>query len=931
MGAPPTNVPRATYRLQFRKEFTFADAMAIVPYLAALGVSHVYASPLLTARPGSPHGYDIVDHNSINPEFGGEAGFDAFVETLRRHDMGLVLDIVPNHMWIGQENPWWMDVLEWGPTSPMAGRFDVDWETPEGRKLLLPVLGDQYGVVLERGELAIGFDEISGAFEIQYFDKRFPLNAASQLDILHAVAQRAPLGALLEEMRERAQGAFSPQRREALRQARCKLAQGAARDAQLRKALDETLSALNGAPGDSASFDRLHAILDRQAYRLAFWRVAAEEINYRRFFDVNELAGLRMEQPELFDVSHAFVARLIREGKVQGLRIDHIDGLRAPREYLFRLQALAQEEGRARFYVVVEKILAAHERLRSDWPIAGDTGYAFMAAVNGVFVDPAGERYLTRFYRQFTGDSQDFETTARAAKRLIMTEVLSSELNVLAEMFHRIARQSRRTRDFTLAGMREALENVVAHFPVYRAYVTPRGADAQDRRDIEWAIGRARKGARTLDVSIYDFIAGILTLDSLVNSPHPDSVTDAALRFQQYTGPVMAKAVEDTAFYRYTRLVSLNEVGSYPGYFGLSPAAFHEINRARQRDFPFAMSSTATHDHKRGEDARARLNVLSEIPREWSQQVRRWSRWNARRKTQVNGRAAPEANAEYLFYQTIVGVWPYAMRPPDYPGLEAFRARIGAYMRKAAREAKSHTSWLAPDEDYEAALDQFVARALGPEVSRPFLDSVFAFVEAIAPAGAANGLAQTLLKLTCPGVPDIYQGAEGWDLSLVDPDNRRPVDYDTLAAGLAGDAQNVARHLPNWRDGRIKQALIRRVLDCARAHEGLFTQGGYRELRSVGASAENVFAFARADRQTVAVVVAPRLMAGELVSAEGPGVAQWGDCRLKLEGEAALLREFTEVLSGRTLAPSADGHLELAVVFGELPVALLIGPLAAAP
>lgn len=927
MGAPPNAAPRATYRLQFRKEFTFADATAIVPYLATLGVSHVYASPLLTARPGSPHGYDIVDHNSINPEFGGEPGFDAFVDALHRHDMGLVLDIVPNHMWIGQENPWWMEVLEWGHASPMARRFDIDWET--GRKLLLPVLGDQYGVVLERGELAIGFDDTSGAFHIRYFDKRFPLSAACQLDILHTVTQRASLSGLLEEMREDAHGGFSPQRREALRQARCKFAQCASREADLRKALDETLTALNGAPGDSASFDRLDKILERQAYRLAFWRVAAEEINYRRFFDVNELAGLRMEQPELFDVSHAFIARLIKDGKVQGLRIDHIDGLRAPREYLARLQLLAEEAGRPEFYVVVEKILAAHERLRPDWPVAGDTGYAFMAAVNGLFVDPAGERYLTRFYRQFTGDSQDFETTARAAKRLIMSEVLSSELNVLADMFHRVARQSRRTRDFTLAGMREALENVVAHFPVYRAYVTPRGADAQDRRDIEWAIGRARKAARTLDISIYDFIAGILTLDSLEGSPDPDSVTDAALRFQQYTGPVMAKAAEDTAFYRYTRLVSLNEVGSNPGRFGLSPAAFHETNRARQRDFPFAMSSTATHDHKRGEDARARLNVLSEIPREWAQQVRRWSRWNARRKTQVEGRAAPDANAEYLFYQTIVGVWPYAMKPPDYEGLEAFQARIGAYMRKAAREAKSHTSWLAPDEAYEAALEQFVARALSRELSRPFLDSVFAFVEGIAPAGAANSLAQTLLKLTCPGVPDFYQGAEGWDLSLVDPDNRRPVDYGALAALLRQGGEHVAPNLANWRDGGVKQALIRRALDCARDHEGLFTQGGYRELRGVGARGENVFAFARAHQQTVAVVVVPRLMAADLVGAEGPGSAHWGDSRLALEGEAAQMREFTEVLSGRTLALSADGHLELAVVFAELPVALLLGRLPA--
>jgi (1->4)-alpha-D-glucan 1-alpha-D-glucosylmutase len=930
--------PRATYRVQFRKEFGFADAAAIVPYLARLGVSHVYASPLLTARPGSTHGYDIVDHDSINPEFGGEAGFDRFVEALHGHDMGLILDIVPNHMWVGQENPSWMDVLEWGRASTYAGRFDILWDAPGGTsngKLVLPVLGDRYGRVLERGEIALAFDAAAGVFLIRYFEKPFPLNLRSQIGVLRAISDRAEdagLDALLRGLDDclRGQMAGTPEGREVLRKLRAQASQILSSDGRLHKLLDEELASINGTPGEPASFDKLHQILEEQHYRLAFWRVAAQEINYRRFFDINELAGLRMERAELFESSHRLIGRLIAQGKVQGLRVDHIDGLRDPEEYLERLQRLADREwrpgaGALSLYVAVEKILASHERLRPEWPVAGDTGYAFMAAVNGLFVDAASERFLTRFYRLFTGDAGDYEEAVGASKRLIMNEVLSSDLNVLASMFYGVAQQSRDTRDFTLSGLREALEDVVAHFPVYRTYVTPRGLDAQDKRDIDWAVGRARKAARTPDVSIYDFIASILTLDILKPSPRryrDESVIDAALRFQQYTGPVMAKAAEDTAFYRYTRLLSLNEVGSNPGHFSVSASALHEANRIRQRDFPSAMLGGATHDHKRGEDMRARLNVLSEIPRDWAQHVRRWSKWNTRKKTGIDGRTIPEANMEYLFYQTIVGAWPIDIRSPDYAGLEMFRDRVGAYMRKAAREAKLHTSWMAPDEDYEAALAQFVARALSPEYSRPFLDSVFAFVERIAPAGAVNSLAQTLLKLTCPGAPDIYQGTESWDFSLVDPDNRRPVDYAALAAPAEAEF-SLGECLATWRDGRVKQALIQRVLTRARSQAELFARGAYREIPSVGEAGHKVFAFARTFQDGAAIVAAPRLVAREIMRNGDLRGAVWGDTSLVLEGKLEA-REFTDVLSGRTIAASSDGRLAAADVFADLPVALLM-------
>ena len=935
--------PRATYRLQFRKEFGFADAASIVPYLSALGISHVYASPLLMARPGSNHGYDIVDHNRLNPEFGDEAAFEYFVNTLRRHDMGLILDIVPNHMWVGHDNPWWTDILKWGRASPFASFFDIDWEPP-GRtrsgKLVLPVLGDQYGAVLEDGQLQLRFDERSGAFSIHYFDKMFPLSVRSELGILERVAACAdhgPLDAPIAEFRAALGGrkarAGQAKRRDALGELGFRLAQLVAGDAETQRTMADVLAGLNGRPGDAASFDSLHRLLEQQAYRLAFWRVAAHEINYRRFFDINELAGLRMEQPELFEISHRLVGRLIGERKVQGLRIDHIDGLRAPKQYLQRLQWLANVKWRPDaatlpLFVAVEKILAPHERLRPDWPVSGATGYAFMAAVNGIFVDPASENRLTRFYRQFTGDPFDFGEAVVAAKRFIMNEVLSSELAVLANMFYRIAKQSRRTRDYTLAGFRDALEDAVAWFPVYRTYVTSRETAAQDRRDIEWALGRARKTTRMPDTSIYDFIGEILTLDILKTSPRTyraPAVIDAALRFQQYTGPVMAKAAEDTAFYRYARLLSLNEVGSDPAHFGTSPVVLHEANRVRQKDHPFSMLATATHDHKRGEDVRARLNVLSEIPHEWPQQVRRWSKLNARKKIALDGRPAPDAHAEYIFYQTVVGAWPPGMAPPDYAGLETFRSRICAYMLKAAREAKLRTSWTAPDEDYEAALSQFVERTLAPDYSGPFLDSVSAFVERIAPAGALNGLAQTFLKLTAPGMPDIYQGTEVWDFSLVDPDNRRAVDYRSLGASLTGgDADNVETLLRNWRDGRIKQYVIRRILNFRRWQAELFAHGTYRDLQASGPRAENIFAFARTGGETVAIAAAPRLVSHDTIGTNGLVSANWNGTGLPLDGDIASIAVFEDALTGRTIRRTG-GHLPAGEIFGTLPVALLLG------
>jgi (1->4)-alpha-D-glucan 1-alpha-D-glucosylmutase len=939
------SVPRATYRVQFSGDFGFADAHAIVPYLAALGISHIYASPLLMARSGSAHGYDIVDHNRLNPEYGSEQEFAALVDELHRHGMGLVLDIVPNHMGIGTDNPWWIDVLEWGRDSPYASYFDIDWHSPDRtlfRKLLLPVLGDQYGVVLENAELVLALEH-TGGFSVRYFDKSFPISPREYPQLLEraaALADHQALRTLSQDFRSILKHSRSKGRRAARREHVAALKQALAHlsvsDAKAASALQEILSEINGTAGDAGSFNVLHRLLERQAYRLAFWRVAAQEINYRRFFDINDLAGLRMERPELFEISHRLVGRLLADNKIQGLRIDHIDGLSAPREYLERLQRLADPAWRPHPHgarkieqplcVWVEKILASHEALREDWPVSGTTGYEFMATLNGLFVDPEGERSLTRFYGSFSGRNAAFEEIAEECKRDVMREMLAAELNTLANLFYRLAKQSRRTRDHTLPGFRDALEDVTAHFPVYRSYVSLQGPNAQDRRDIDWAVGRARKRAYTPNKTIYDFIHDVLTLDLLEKNPgvyRRHSAVEAALRFQQYSGPVMAKAIEDTAFYRYVRLASLNEVGGHPVRFATSPSAFHDANIARQRMQPFGMLATATHDHKRGEDVRARLNVISEIPREWSARVRRWAKLNARKKQIVDGREAPSPNDEYLFYQTVVGAWPYELTPSGFEDIDAFCQRIQAYMIKAVREAKTHSSWVAPDDDYEGALMQFVSRTLSLGSGKPFLEDIQAFVERIAPAGAINGLAQVLLKLTSPGVPDTYQGTELWDLSLVDPDNRRTVDYGRRRDAL--DAQNgsIEGALETWRDGRVKELLVRKALAARSAMPDLFTKGSYKPLETVGMHSEKIVGYARMLDDRAAIIAVPRCVAG-IVSEDALQIQEWQDTALVLDGDLAGYDRLCDWLSGKKLAPSPSGKLPIAELFIAFPCALLM-------
>ncbi|HWD57038.1 MAG TPA: malto-oligosyltrehalose synthase, partial [Stellaceae bacterium] len=835
----------------------------------------------------------------------------ALVAALQARGMGLVLDIVPNHMGIGgKDNAWWLDVLEWGEASPYARYFDINWDAARSDlkgRVLLPVLGDQYGAILEQGEIALKFDADEGSFSFWYYEHRFPASPLCYSTIL--AAGGAPLGPLAGEfagLNRTRPGA----RRGATEALKRRLADIAAAEPEVAAAIDAALAALTGQPGHAKSWRRMNRLLDRQPYRLAYWRVAADEINYRRFFNINDLAGLRIELPELFAATHRLVFALAERGDIDGLRIDHIDGLFDPGAYA----AALRQRFPAPFYLVVEKILARYETL-PEWPIDGSTGYDFVNQVLGLFVDPDGERAMTRLYARLTGRTEEFDAVLYNAKRRIMEVNLASEMSVLAQRFHRLSMGEWHTRDFTANGMLAALRQVIAAFPIYRTYVSERGASADDHRFIDWAVGQAKKQARAADTSIYDFIHQVLA-GRISRHPRPRDGLRTAMQFQQVTGPVMAKAAEDTAFYRYFRLLALNEVGGDPRRFGLSPAGFHHLMRERARDWPRAMSATATHDTKRGEDARVRLALLSEMPRLWGQYVARWLRFNRSRRAEIDGETVPDRNVEYLFYQTLVGAWPPGLAADDAAGVKALAERVAAYMTKAVREGKENSSWSNPNADYEAALERFVGGVL--DASRPsaFLADFHGFIERLARPAAVASLAQLALKLTAPGIPDIYQGGELWDFSLVDPDNRRPVDWDARRALFAEIAESEPARLTEcWQDGREKLFLLHRLLRLRREHPALFAEGDYQPLYAEGGRADDrLCAFVRRHEATAVVVAVPRLT----YRLCNNGDAGWGATGLPLP-EAA---RWHDVLSGRVY--DAAEHIAAAALFAEFPVAVLL-------
>ncbi|MGE0082650.1 MAG: malto-oligosyltrehalose synthase [Thiohalomonadaceae bacterium] len=957
-------IPLATYRLQFSRQFTFDDAAALIPYLRELGVSHCYASPYLRARSGSPHGYDIVDHNSLNPEIGSERSFNRYADALAKHNMGQILDLVPNHMGVGgDDNAWWLDVLENGPASAFAPYFDIDWfpnkEELRG-KVLVPVLGGHYGTVIENGELRLTFDARRGEFSVWYYNHRFPLEPrtyprvmefridqlAERLGSDHPrLAQFQTLTTAFGHLPSRwetAQPKLEERRRdkEVHKQ---QLAELCARCPEIAAFLDENVQIINGEPGEPASFDRLHEILEEQVYRLAYWQVASDEINYRRFFDINDLAGLRMELPEVFDATHRFVLQLVAEGKLDGLRIDHPDGLYDPRGYYARLQTEVQSALPAyhgpvgpaavpEFWFVAEKILASYERLVDDWPVHGTTGYDFLNLVNGLFVNADAALEMDRTYTRFLGKHMDFDEVLYQSKRLVIDVQLSSELTVLSNMLDDIAQRNRYTRDFTLNGFRNALIVLVACFPVYRTYITENHVSDDDRRYVDWAVAQAKKRSPAGDVSIYDFIRDLLLNETCAADPmRRGRAARFAMKFQQYTAPVMAKAMEDTSFYVYHRLVSLNEVGGDPRRFGTSVAAFHHANQERARHWPHAMITTSTHDTKRCEDVRARIDVLSELTDEWRARVTRWARLARTRKLIVDGLPAPGRNDEYLFYQTLVGTWP--LEPMDERAFDEYRERIKRYMLKAAKEAKAHTSWINPNAAYEEAVCHFVTTMLGNSRQNPFLADFIPFQRRIARVGMWNGLAQTLLKLSCPGVPDLYQGTEIWDFSLVDPDNRRPVDYrlrrDVLrrvvGAAKRLDGVELARDLlEHAADGRVKMFVTWRALALRRSMPDVFLRGDYQPLVVNGEKASHVVAFMRHFEGRSVAVLVPRCVATLLGEGQSAPIGEaWSDTVVEVpEGIARLRNVFT----GEELTvEQGDGgaRLPVATVLGHFPVALL--------
>jgi (1->4)-alpha-D-glucan 1-alpha-D-glucosylmutase len=953
-------VPTATYRLQLSSALTFADAAALVPYLAELGVSDLYASPIFTARPGSVHGYDVIDHGELNPELGGEAGLELLVEALRAHGLGLLLDLVPNHMCIaGDLNRRWLDVLENGPGAASARFFDIDWRPPKAElvgKVLLPVLPKQYGEALER-DLSVAFAD--GRFQLAYDDTRLPMDPRTWAHVLEPVLEQLrrqhgdeePDVLELESiMRALSHLPFrtdvSPARvrertheKEVIRRRLLALVE---RSADVRRVVDEGLDELNRHPAPPATTERLEALVAAQGYRLSHWRVAADEINYRRFFDVNDLAAIRVEDPAVFATVHALPLALAARKVVTGFRIDHVDGLSDPEHYLAELRrawsaaalaaggaAEADEAG----YVVVEKILMSHERMPDGWATAGTTGYDFLNLVAGVLISAAGGQRLKVIADRFTGEPQRLADVMYEGKKLVLRAALSAELTVLARRLDRISEQHRYTRDFTLNSLHEVLAEIIACFPIYRTYVRPSEGvvGERDRATIETAIRLAKRRNPVISESLFDFVRSLLLLEAPpgLAEAQIEERRDFVRRFQQLTGPVTAKGVEDTAFYRYFPLAALSEVGGDPSRIGVSPEEFHRHNGERLRLTPHALSATATHDTKRGEDLRARLFTLSELPEEWERALERFRDLNRRWKTDMGGWEGPDAGDELLLYQTLIGTWPVGgVRAPAYPD------RISAYMQKAIHEAKRHTSWVSPNTAYIDAVARFVRAALDPRANGDFLGELDAFVVRIARAGYANALAQVVLKIGSPGVPDFYQGCEQWDFSLVDPDNRRPVDFAARRAALAALASGPSQRPTSTtlaslaatpEDGRIKLLVTRRGLALRRARRALFERGRYEPLTAQGTQGEHVIAFARVHGKEAALIVATRLPCGLTPDGRWPTGDLWADSRLLLP--AALgTRRYRDVLSNTAIefrAGDATPVLPLARIFAELPVAIL--------
>jgi (1->4)-alpha-D-glucan 1-alpha-D-glucosylmutase len=997
-------MPHATYRLQLNSTFSFRDVQALIPYWLDLGISDLYVSPILQACAGSQHGYDICEYNEINSELGGKESLAHLGGQLSKHGMGILLDIVPNHMGISDaRNTWWMDVLENGSSSPYAPYFDIDWSPVKKEltdKILLPILEDQYGKVLEDGKINLAFE--NGSFFIVYGRSKLPVAPRTYSKILsHRLAALSeslgPDNPYLQELQSilTALNYLPPravqdaekiaERNREKEVTKRRIAALCETSTEIREAIEGTVREFNGVEGNPQSFDNLDELISLQVYRPAFWKVAAEEINYRRFFDINHLAAIRMEDPEVFKAAHSLVFELLLNGPVTGLRIDHADGLWDPAAYLRQIQycylqkvlqsklpldvQAAESETAlsnwfaAQFqtreypsvnwpvYVVVEKILSEGELLPRAWTIYGTTGYDFLNVANGLFVDGNKRDAFTKVYTDFIGAQIHYETLVNSAKKMMMLVSLASEVYALSHQLDGISERNRRYRDFTLDSLTFAIREVIASLGVYRTYiVSPGFVSRRDSEYIEAAVAGAKKRNPRTAESLFDFVRDTLLLRNLDSFPEQEheNLIQWVMKFQQITGAVMAKGCEDTAFYVYNRLLSLNEVGGNPGRFGNSVAAFHRHNEEHVRQWPYSMLASTTHDTKRSEDVRARLNVLSEIPEEWAERLGRWETINASKKALVDGEPAPDANDEYMFYQTLLGTWPLdaSDAPLGFSGEQRanFHQRIAAYMHKAIKEAKVHTSWVNPNREYDDAVRDFVLKVLGGNGQDAFLEDFLPFQKRIAVYGQYNALAQLLLKLTSPGIPDIYQGSEFWDLRLVDPDNRGPVDYrarisclrdliDRIRRLEKGPAEkSVLKDLvlelsQSSNDGRVKLYIIYRMLNFRRLHPELFTVGRYTPLVPRGIKEAYVCSFSRRLSNQTIIVAVPRLVAGLTDGIEQAPLneAIWQDTWLILPDDQPD-HNYRNLFTGEMLAVHRRENLTglpLSAIFSCFPVALL--------
>ncbi|WP_448124096.1 malto-oligosyltrehalose synthase [Pseudomonas veronii] len=911
---------RASQRLQFHKGFTLDDAVALVPYFARLGISHLYASPLLSARAGSMHGYDVVDPTTVNPELGGEAALRRLVAALRQHDMGLILDIVSNHMAVGgADNPWWLDLLEWGRLSPYCEFFDIQWHSPDPLlkgQLLMPFLASDYGEALQTGTLTLHFDAAHGSFSVEHYEHRFPICPQDYATILGADELLKPLAdrfsTLAYQSDAYAEAAW-------LKQA---LAERAT-DNAVRQAIEQRLGTFDARQPDG--FQRLHGLLEQQAYRLASWRTAADDINWRRFFDVNDLGGLRVERSAVFEATHGKIFELISQGLVDGLRIDHIDGLADPRGYCRKLRRRVDTLSPERHLpIFVEKILGEGETLREDWQVDGTTGYEFMNQLSLLQHRPQGFATLAELWTRHSERPSAFIEEAWLARRQILNGSLAGDFESVAQALLQVARDDVMSRDLTLGAIRRALQELIVHFPVYRTYISACGRSERDDTFFLQALAGARSTLSEGDWPVLDNLEKWLGGQPWRNRPlgrERKLLKHACVRFQQLTSPAAAKAVEDTAFYRSAVLLSRNDVGFSTEQFSAPLADFHAANQHRLQAFPDNLLATATHDHKRGEDSRARLAVLSECAGWYAEQVTHWRRLAAPLR---NDASSPSAGDELILYQVLLGSWPLDLHLDDRPALEAYQQRLWQWQQKALREAKLQSSWSAPNEAYEQGVETFLTRLLLSDAGRALRTAIGAAAQAIAPAGALNGLAQSLLRVTVPGVPDLYQGNEFWDFSLVDPDNRRPVDFNARQHALA-TPPDIGKLLFNWRDGRIKQALIAQVLALRKAHPELFHRGSYTPLDVVGRHAEHVVAFCREYQGKRALVVVPRWPYRLLENGVHPQVNArvWGDTRVKLPF-AAPTENWKGLFHTRAVTP--DKELLISTALEDFPVNVFIDP-----